>query len=138
VQKAFEAGACGYLTKTATAEEMERAIYEVLAGRFYVSPEVARAAVLSAAYSRKSQPTAAGETLTAREHDVLRLLAEGLSNDQIAQRLSVAVTTVRTHLGKLYGKLRLTRRVELALYAAQIGGTTQDPDPGYDRDEIAS
>ena len=50
-----------------------------------------------------------------------RLLATGLSNEQIARQLGVAVTTVRTHLNKLYGKLRLKNRVELALYASQAG-----------------
>src|SRR6185295_18371412 len=121
VQAAFAAGACGYLTKSSPPEEIERAVREVLAGRFYVSSEVAQAAVLPAARSQES-PTPAAVTLTHRELDVLRLVAAGLNNQQIAQRLGVAVSTVRSHLNSLYAKLRVKSRVELAIYAAQAGG----------------
>jgi len=122
VRAAFAAGACGYLTKTSAAEEVEQAVREVLAGRFYVSPEVARAAIVPMACDLESPPLAAGEALTRRETDILRLVAEGLGNKQIARRLGVAVTTVRTHLSSVYEKLRVESRVELALYAAQADG----------------
>ncbi len=118
VRAAFAAGAWGYLTKTSAPEEIERAVREVLADRFYVSPSVARAAVAGVAHRPERPPRADGE-LTPRELDILRLLAEGLGNKQIARRLGVAVTTVRTHLNSLYEKLRLESRVELALFAAQ-------------------
>jgi DNA-binding NarL/FixJ family response regulator len=121
VRAAFAAGACGYLTKIAAAEEIERAVREVLAGRFYVSSAVTRAAIVPMACSLESPPPAAGEALTRREADILRLVAEGLGNKQIAGRLGVAVTTVRTHLSSVYEKLRVESRVELALYAAQAG-----------------
>jgi DNA-binding NarL/FixJ family response regulator len=114
VRAAFDAGARGYLTKASVPEEIERAAHEVLADRFYVSPAAARGTL---AGPLASPPPVAGEALTAREAEILRLVAEGLSNRQIARRLGVAVTTVRTHLNSLYGKLRLERRVELALYA---------------------
>jgi DNA-binding NarL/FixJ family response regulator len=119
VRAAFAAGAWGYLTKTSAPEEIERAVREVLADRFYVSPSVARAAVAGVAHRPERPPRADGETLTPRELDILRLVAEGLGNKQIARRLGVAVTTVRTHLNSLYEKLRLESRVELALFAAQ-------------------
>lgn len=119
VRSAFEAGACGYLTKTSAPEEIERAVHEVLADHFYVSPAVARSAISRAARGRESRPPAAGEALTVREVEILRLVAVGLGNKQIAHRLGVAVTTVRTHLSSVYEKLRLESRVELALYAAQ-------------------
>ena len=114
VRAAFAAGARGYLTKSSVFEEFARAVREVLADRVYVSPAVARAVV-----GALSPPERAGEGLTPRETEILRLMAEGLSNEQIAQRLGVAATTVRTHLSSLYKKLRLESRVELALYAAQ-------------------
>jgi len=120
VRAAFAAGAWGYLLKTAGPGEIARAVREVLAGRFYISPAVARAAVAGECHL-ESPPQAAGETLTARETEILRLLAEGLGNKQIARRLGVEVTTVRTHLNRLYEKLRLESRVELALYAAHAG-----------------
>lgn len=125
VQAAFAAGARGYLLKTSPPEEIERAVREVLAGRFYVSPAVARDAIAGACHL-ESPPQAAGETLTVREIEILPLLAEGLSNKEIARRLGVEVTTVRTHLNRLYEKLRLESRVELALYAAHAGGVAAD------------
>jgi len=124
VRAAFAAGACGYLTKTSAPEEIEGAVREVLADRFYVSPAVARAAIVTEPRDLASPPPAAGEALTPRELDVLHLVAEGLGNQQIARRLGVAVTTVRTHLSRLYEKLRLQSRVELALFAAQAAGAT--------------
>lgn len=120
VRAAFEAGAWGYLPKTAAPEEIERAVREVLAGGFYVSPAVARAAI-AGTHPGESRPPARDEALTARELDIVRLVAAGLGNQEIARQLGVAVTTVRTHLSSVYEKLRLESRVELALYAAQGG-----------------
>jgi DNA-binding NarL/FixJ family response regulator len=120
VRAAFEAGAWAYLTKRSTREEIERAVREVLAGRFYVSPAVARAAV-GVADRRECPLPMVGEAFTPREAQILRLVAEGLGNKQIAGRLGMSVTTVRTHLNSVYGKLRVKSRVELALYAAQAG-----------------
>ena len=120
VRAAFEAGAWAYLPKTSAPEEIERAVHEVLASRFYVSPAVARAAV-AGEHPGQGQPPAQAVALTARELDIVRLVAVGLGNQQIAQELGVAVTTVRTHLSSVYEKLRLESRVELALYAAQAG-----------------
>ncbi len=128
VRAAFDAGAWGYLTKTAPPEEIERAVREVLASRFYLSPAVARAAIVRPALTLASPPQAGDKAaLTLREVAILRLLVEGLGNKQIAQRLGVAVTTVRTHLSSVYEKLRLESRVELALYAAQEGVLDHQP-----------
>ncbi len=121
VRAAFAAGARGYLLKTSAFEEFARAVREVLAGRVYVSPAVAQVVV-----GALNPPEAAGEALTPREREILHLMAEGLGNEQIARRLGVAVTTVRTHLSSLYKKLRLESRVELALYAAQAGPTGRE------------
>lgn len=121
VRAAFDAGVWGYLTKTSAPEEVERAVQEVLAGRFYVSSEVARSAVggTSTACHLVESPAPAGEDLTPRETEILHLVAQGLGNQQIAGRLGVAVTTVRAHLSSLYKKLRKKSRVALALFAAQ-------------------
>jgi DNA-binding NarL/FixJ family response regulator len=129
VHAAFAAGAYGYLTKMAAAEEIETAVREVLKGNFYVSPAVASALVglmqiapvQRAERSEAAQPErpAAGETLTPRELDIVRLVGKGLGNKDIARQLGVAVTTVRTHLNKVYDKLDSGSRLELALYAAQ-------------------
>ena len=119
VKAAFEAGAWGYLTKSSAPDEIERAVREVLADRFYVSPAVARAALVPA--STREHPPQEAEALTPRELEILRLVAAGLGNRQIAGQLGMAVTTVRTHLTSVYSKLQVKTRVELALYAAKAG-----------------
>jgi DNA-binding NarL/FixJ family response regulator len=126
VRAAFDAGACGYLTKRSVAEEIQRALREVLRGHCYVSPMVARAAVDRdrgpSPVGRPRRPGGheppAGQALTPRQRDVVRLVGQGLGNKDIAHRLGVAVTTVRTHLKSVYDKLGLAGRVGLALHAA--------------------
>ena len=132
VRKAFEAGACGYLTKISAPEEIATAVREVLKGLFYVSPVVARGMVDVAqkpaarrpepALPRTAARPAVTAALTPRELDTVRLLGQGLSNKEIARHLGVSVTTVRTHLNKAYDKLGSASRVELALLAARPGG----------------
>jgi len=129
VWEAFEAGACGYLTKISAREEIGTAVREVLKGLFYVSPVVTRgmvdAAKEIAARPRTVAPpvpAAVDELLTPRELDTVRLVGQGLSNKEIARHLGVSVATVRTHLNKAYDKLGSDSRVELALLAAQPGG----------------
>lgn len=126
VRAAFEAGAWAYLTKTAAPDEIELALAEVLAGRFYVSPSVTRGLLMpdlpleppqTPAPSAAAATAAGGETLTPREQEVVRLVGQGLPNTQIAAALGISVTTVRTHLSSVYGKLGPRSRVELALYA---------------------
>jgi len=121
VRAAFEAGAYGYLTKISAPEEVGNAIREVLRGNFYVSPAVANAVVghrkVEPAVAVWERPVAV-DTLTPRELDIVRLVGKGLRNKDIARQLGVAVTTVRTHLNKVYDKLDSESRVELALYAA--------------------
>ena len=127
VNAAFEAGASGYLTKTSAPEEIECAVRDVLEGQLFVSSAVTRgvvkAAVKGVPETPRRAPSEVGEMLTPREIDIVRLLGQGLSNKDIALRLGVSVTTVRTHLSKVYGKIGTVSRIELALLAAQTGGT---------------
>jgi DNA-binding NarL/FixJ family response regulator len=118
VRAAFAAGARGYLTKSSVPDEIELAVRKVLDGRFYVSPVVAHAAIVQAA---GAAPPGTRGTLTRREHEIASLVGAGLPNLEIAHRLGVSVTTVRSHLKKVYAKLRLASRIELALLAAQSG-----------------
>jgi DNA-binding NarL/FixJ family response regulator len=126
VRAAFEAGASGYLTKTSAPDEIETAVHELLMGRLYVSPAVTRAMVDTTMQGAATPPAGRRpelpEPFTRREQDVIRLVGLGLGNKEIAQRLGVSVTTVRTHLSKVYDKLGTVSRVELALLAAQTGG----------------
>lgn len=128
VRAAFEAGACGYLTKISAADEIEGAVREVLQGRFFVSPDVARTVVSLALESttERHEPElgASDERLTPRELEIVRLVGAGLGNKEIAGRLGISVTTLRTHLSSVHRKLRTTSRVELALYAARAGAAT--------------
>lgn len=144
VQAAFDAGACGYLSKCSVTAEIERAVSEVLEGRFYVSPIVARAAVIRepAVSIDEDGPLpgvatpleGGGGSLTPRERDVVTLVGQGLGNREIARRLGVAVTTVRTHLKNAYGKLGLGDRVTLALHAAlRLGRWSPRPRQGRPR-----
>jgi len=125
VRGAFDAGAHGYLSKTSAPEEIETAVREVLNGRFYVSPEVTQALVGTMrelpVERGEERPEASGEVLTPRELDIVRLVGRGLGNKEIAHTLGVSVTTVRTHLSRVYDKLGPGSRLELALYAAQAG-----------------
>jgi len=100
----------------------------VLKGNFYVSPAVTGALLGPVKEdpfeTRPARPEAAGETLTPRELDIVRLVGKGLGNKDIARQLGVTVTTVRTHLSSVYDKLDSGSRVELALYAAQAPRAT--------------
>jgi len=120
VQAAFDAGARAYVGKHATPEELLTAIREVLRGRCFLSPAVTAAVVRAMEQARRDGDGGSGSRmhllLTPREREVLDLLAQGLTNPRIADRLSVSVATVRTHLSHLYAKLGCTNRVELALH----------------------
>lgn len=127
VRAAFDAGAYGYLTKDSAPREIETAIREVLKGRFYLSPAVTHAFMGLAQEDTTERhsfprpvtpPPVIGDTLTPREAEIMRLLGRGLGNKEIAHQLGVSVTTVRTHLNKIYEKIGPMSRVELALYAA--------------------
>ncbi|HEV7669715.1 MAG TPA: response regulator transcription factor [Thermoanaerobaculia bacterium] len=129
VKAAFDAGACGYLAKTCVPEEIETAVRAVLDDRFYLSPTVARDTILPAAQGEpvlpkgfEQTPSVPGKTLTPRELDTLRLVGAGLGNKEIASRLGMSVSTVRTHLNSAYEKLGLENRVGLALYASHLEG----------------
>jgi DNA-binding NarL/FixJ family response regulator len=127
VRAAFAAGAHAYLTKSSAPEEIENAVREVLLGHFYLSPSVTPS-VLGLAREGAAERfadawPAASEALTPRELDIVRLVGKGLANKEIARSLGVAVTTVRTHLSKVYDKLGPGTRVALALFARNAGGT---------------
>lgn len=132
VQEALEAGADGYLGKTSVAQEIEAAVAEVLAGRFWLSPAVAKNLLPFRQAGEKigpanapspTPPSPEGQGLTPREIEILDLLAGGLGNKEIAKRLGVSVTTVRSHLSSTYEKLGVDSRVGLALYAARLRPT---------------
>jgi NarL family two-component system response regulator LiaR len=112
VEDALQAGAIGYLLKDVSADELAQAIRAAHAGRTTLSPEAAQALVQAV-----SQPPTPGHDLTQRERDVLALLVEGLSNAQIADRLVVSSSTIKSHVSHILAKLGVASRTEAAALA---------------------
>jgi NarL family two-component system response regulator LiaR len=121
---AIKAGASGYLLKDSAPDELVRAIRQVHRGEPSLHPTIARKLLQEVAHPAEQQP--APEALTAREMEVLRLIAQGLSNQEIADRLVVSEPTVRAHVSRILGKLHLASRTQAALYAVREGLTDAD------------
>jgi two-component system response regulator NreC len=114
VREAFSAGATGYVLKEAADTEVVAAIREVSKGGRYVSPELG-ARLLTA--DAEAEKRAGEDPLSDREREVLRLLALGHTNQEIAQKLFISVRTAETHRAHIMQKLRLQSRAELVRYA---------------------
>jgi len=112
---AVKAGAIGYLLKDTQAEELTRAIKAAANGQVQLSPQAAARLV------REVRAPESPETLTERETDVLRLLAQGKANKEIAAALFIGENTVKTHVSSILVKLGVQSRTQAALYARQIG-----------------
>jgi DNA-binding NarL/FixJ family response regulator len=108
--QALQAGACGYLLKRSSPEELLKAINEVRSGGAPMTSEIAR--MLVEAFQKKPATLTAGDGLTQRESEILDLLSEGLSNKEIADRVKVSYDTVRAHLRHIYEKLHVRGRTE--------------------------
>jgi len=116
---AIKAGALGYLLKDTNPEDLVNAIHQVYQGESFLSPAVARK-VLDEVFQPINEPLSV-DPLTKREVDVLKILAKGKSNRDIADDLSISETTVRTHVSNILAKLHLASRTEAALYALKEG-----------------
>ncbi|MER5910977.1 response regulator transcription factor [Streptomyces sp. NPDC001982] len=115
---ALRAGARGYLTKDAGGDEIVRAVHSVLSGDAGLSPSVQRRLLERLSEPEPLPPRAeAPDGLTARETEVLVLIAEGLSNHEIARRLHVSTATVKTHINNLFAKTGLKDRAQAVRYA---------------------
>ncbi len=114
VQKALEAGAIGYLLKDVSADELAKAIRAAQAGRGTLSPEAAQALVHAA-----TKPAPPGGDLTERERDVLALMIEGLNNTEIAEKLVVSRSTIKSHVSNILAKLDVSSRTEAVVLAIQ-------------------
>ena len=128
---AIKAGALGYLLKDSGPEELLRAIRQVYRGEPSLEPSIARKVLFELAQPPKQQPLTA-DPLTQRELDVLRLIAQGFSNKEIALKLSVSELTVRTHVSNVLSKLHVASRTQAALYALQKGITSLEDIPALD------
>ncbi|KAB1914504.1 MULTISPECIES: response regulator transcription factor [unclassified Micromonospora] len=123
VYDALGAGASGFLLKDATAERLFDAVRVVAAGEALLAPTVTRRLVAEFARMRvrRREPDAALRALTARETEVLRLIAEGLSNPEIAARLVVGEETVKSHVSRVLAKLGLRDRTQAVVVAYESG-----------------
>jgi two-component system response regulator NreC len=118
VREAFEAGASGYVLKEAADSEVVAAVREVAGGGRYVDPELGARLVAAESAERKR---AEEDPLSEREGEVLRLLALGHTNQEIAKQLYISVRTAETHRAHIMQKLRLSSRAELVRYALDRG-----------------
>jgi NarL family two-component system response regulator LiaR len=116
---AIKAGALGYLIKDTAPDDLLRAIRQVHRGQPTLHPMIAQR--LLAEISSPPQQSPVQEPLTAREVDVLRLIARGLTNQEIAEDLVISVATVYTHVSNILAKLHLASRTQAALYALKEG-----------------
>jgi DNA-binding NarL/FixJ family response regulator len=123
VYDALRAGASGFMLKDAPPAELIKAIKVVAEGDALLAPSVTR--LLIASFVKKASPKPAVQAgfdqLTEREVEVLRLVARGFSNAQIAETLVVGETTVKTHVARLLDKLELQNRVQAAILAYEVG-----------------
>ena len=125
---AIKAGALGYLLKDSEPAELIHALEQVSRGEPSLHPSIA-AKVLQE-LRRPAQQTRPPNALTAREVEVLRLVAKGLSNREIAAQLTTTEATIKTHVSSILSKLHLANRVQAALYALQEGVALPQDTPG--------
>lgn len=121
---AIKAGALGYLLKDSGPDDLVRAIRQVDRGESSLHPAIARK--LLREVSAPSKGTRSEEPLTEREVEVLQLIAQGKSNQDIAEELVISEATVRTHVSNILGKLHLASRTQAALYALKEGIASLD------------
>jgi two-component system response regulator NreC len=120
LREAVQVGAAGYIIKRAVESELINAIHSVWRGDLYVHPAMTRALLKEMSlFPVSDEPVV--ESLTPREIEVLRLIAKGYTNGQIAKELNLSVRTVESHRANLMGKLELRSRVELVRYAMEHG-----------------
>jgi NarL family two-component system response regulator LiaR len=116
---AIKAGALGYLIKDTGPDELVRAIWQVHQGQLTLHPSIAQKLLKELTLTSEQPPSP--DLLTEREVDVLKLIARGLSNQEIADTLVVSIATVYTHVSKILEKLHLASRTQAALYALREG-----------------
>ena len=116
---AIKAGALGYLLKDSSPQQLLQAIYDIYNGESYLHPTIALKVIRE--LNRSSDLPLTEDPLTARESDILRLVAQGLTNQEIAEKLVISERTVGNHMGNILGKLHLANRTQAALYALREG-----------------
>ncbi|GAA3808178.1 DNA-binding response regulator [Cellulomonas soli] len=121
VYQALRSGAHGYLSKNDPAERLHESLVGLMGGETAMSPGIAARVLADLADPRRGAGPQAADRLTVRERDVLRLLVDGLSNDEIARDLFVSEATVKKHLGSIMTKLHMRNRVQVAVFGVRQG-----------------
>jgi NarL family two-component system response regulator LiaR len=116
---AIKSGAMGYILKDSEPEELVKAIRQVRLGEPTLDPSIARKVLQEISRPSKKPPTP--DPLTEREEEILKLVAKGMSNQEIADQMVIAEVTVRTHVSHILSKLHLANRVQATLYALREG-----------------
>lgn len=123
----LQAGAAGYLVKSAFGDEVVQAVRAVVTGEMVLSPSIGQRLLKQAArYPTKPVLLEAGEKLSARELEVLKLTARGMSNKEIAQTLEIKLRTVKGHLADIFSKLRVASRTEAVMAGLRVGFLSMD------------
>ena len=126
VYKAIKAGALGYLLKDSSPKELMQAIHDVCSGRMSLHPNIAMKLIEE--LNRPSEIPTIDEPLTEREVEVLKLVAKGRSNQEIAEKLVISERTVGAHVSNILSKLHLANRTQAALYALREGFSDLTPE----------
>jgi len=128
IYEALQAGASGFVLKDDPPEQLIAAIRTVAAGDALLSPTVTKRVIKQFTQIPRHDPPKALEDLTAREHEVFRLIAQGLSNGEIGMELHISDTTVKTHVTRVLQKLGLRDRVQAVVLAYRSGLFERDAD----------
>jgi two-component system, NarL family, response regulator LiaR len=128
VLPAIKSGALGYLLKESAPADLIQAIHQIYRGESSLHPVIARKVLQEIAHPPDRPPTP--DPLSEREAEVLRLVAQGLGNQDIGEKLHISSTTVRTHVSNIISKLYLANRVQAALYALREGLASLDVNHG--------
>ena len=126
VRRAIKAGAAGYLVKDSAPLDLKMAIAAVLRGEIYLSPRVSRHIVSGFLHGKPHQNESSMDALTARQREILQMIAEGKSTKQIAFQLEVSIKTVETHRAALMERLDIHDVAGLVLYAVRHGVISVD------------
>ena len=118
---AIKAGAAGYLLKDTGSSELIEAIRQVFRGESSLDPKIASLVLAEISHPAQTDTRSTPDPLTEREIEVLRLVAQGLSNKEIADRLAISPETARTHVNRILSKLQVASRVQATLYALRTG-----------------
>jgi DNA-binding NarL/FixJ family response regulator len=121
VESSIIAGASGYILKNVGRQELARSIKAVCRGESLLDPSVTKAVIQRLRALIEQERQREGESLSGRERDVLRLVAEGYTNKEIANKLVISEHTARNHVIRILEKLQVSRRSEAAAYAVRHG-----------------